>query len=475
MSDITLVGLNHKTAAVELREALAFTAEESSDALKSLIKGEQNSKIITEAMLFSTCNRMEILFTSAKQNSEKLSSGDKELSENSTQYVINFLSKYKNVPVSRFHDSLYIYRGGDAIRHLFRVASSLDSMIIGEPQILGQVKAAYRFAVSSNSSGVVINRLMHKAFSIAKRVRRETGIGDNAVSISYAAIELANKIFSDLSDRSVMLLGAGEMAELAVEHLISHGVKKIVVANRTFENAVNLAQRFNGINSSNSSRRCGAQNFLNIEDRVKSGKKDIVSAEPVRFEEREDKLKDVDIIISSTGATDYVLRASHVKKIMSLRKSKPLFFIDIAVPRDIDPEIHKIDNAYLYDIDDLQNIVDDNMDERKKEAIKGERLVDEAVIKFQRWLGNLDVVPTIVAIKEKIEKITASETEKTLSSLHLGEHEQEAIKRMTRAITSKIMHDPIRFLKNTGSHRDDAFYLNAAREIFNINNINGDY
>ncbi|MBF0112984.1 MAG: NAD(P)-binding domain-containing protein, partial [Desulfamplus sp.] len=149
----------------------------------------------------------------------------------------------------------------------------------------------------------------------------------------------------------VMLLGAGEMAELAVEHLISHGVKKIVVANRTFENAVNLAQRFNGINSSNSSRRCGAQNFLNIEDRVKSGKKDIVSAEPVRFEEREDKLKDVDIIISSTGATDYVLRASHVKKIMSLRKSKPLFFIDIAVPRDIDPEIHKIDNAYLYDID----------------------------------------------------------------------------------------------------------------------------
>ncbi|MBF0112985.1 MAG: glutamyl-tRNA reductase, partial [Desulfamplus sp.] len=166
MSDITLVGLNHKTAAVELREALAFTAEESSEALKSLLNDKQeDGKIITEAMLFSTCNRMEILFTSTKQNSEKLSSGDKELSENSTQYVINFLSKYKNVPVSRFHDSLYIYRGGDAIRHLFRVASSLDSMIIGEPQILGQVKAAYRFAVSSNSSGVVINRLMHKAFS----------------------------------------------------------------------------------------------------------------------------------------------------------------------------------------------------------------------------------------------------------------------------------------------------------------------
>lgn len=424
MSDITLIGINHKTAAVELREALAFTAEETNNALRSLIDSED----IREAMIFSTCNRMEILFIPAH--------------ENGVQSMISFLSGYKNIPVSRFQDALYIYRGGDAIKHLFRVASSLDSMILGEPQILGQVKAAYRSTITTKSSGVIINRLMHKAFSIAKKVRRETGIGDNAVSISYAAIELANKIFSDLSERSVMLLGAGEMAELAVEHLISHGVKKIVVANRTFENAVVLAEKFNG--------------------------------KAVKFEEREQQLQDVDIIVSSTGATEYVLTASHVKSIMSLRKNRPLFFIDIAVPRDIDPAINKIDNAYLYDIDDLQNIVDDNMDERKKEAIKGERLVEEAVIKFQRWLASLDVVPTIVAIREKIENITESETEKTLSGLNLGQHEEEAIKRMIKAITSKIMHDPIRFLKNTGDHRDDAFYLNAAREIFNINNMNGD-
>ncbi|MBF0234509.1 MAG: glutamyl-tRNA reductase [Desulfamplus sp.] len=424
MSDITLIGINHKTAAVELREALAFTAEDTSNALKSLISNDD----IKEAMIFSTCNRMEILFIPAH--------------ENGTQAMISFLSEYKNVPASRFQEALYIYRGSDAIKHLFRVASSLDSMILGEPQILGQVKAAYRATIANKSSGVIINRLMHKAFSIAKKVRRETGIGDNAVSISYAAIELANKIFSDLSERRVMLLGAGEMAELAIEHLISHGVKKIIVANRTFENAVTLAEKFNG--------------------------------KAVKFEERERMLQDVDIIVSSTGATEYVLTASHVKKIMSLRKSRPLFFIDIAVPRDIDPEINKIDNAYLYDIDDLQNIVDDNMDGRKKEAVKGERLVDEAVIKFQRWLSNLDVVPTIVAIREKIEKITEAETEKTLSSLQLGDEEQEAIKRMARAITSKIMHDPIRFLKNTGNHRDDSFYLNAAREIFNINNMNGD-
>lgn len=466
MSDIILIGLNHKTAAVELREALAFTQEEAADALNTLRRYAQ----IKEAMIFSTCNRMEIIFVSV---SGSLSEQDAESEgknirddQDSIQLMINFLSEYKQIEAACFKDSLYIYKGSDAIRHLFRVASSLDSMIIGEPQILGQVKSAYRLTAANKFSGVVINRLMHKAFSIAKKVRRETGIGDNAVSISYAAIELANKIFSDLSERKVMLLGAGEMAELAVEHLISHGVKKIIVANRTFENAAALADKFNGVNGSYESRRCSQS--------VVSTEKNFANAEAVRFEERERLLKDVDIIISSTGATEYVLTSSHVKKCMSLRKSRPLFFIDIAVPRDIDPAIHKIDNAYLYDIDDLQSIVDDNMAERKKEALKGERLVDEAVVKFQRWLENLDVVPTIVAIREKIERITELEIEKTLNSLHLKEEEQEAIKRMTRAITSKIMHDPIQFLKNTGNHRNDTFYLNAAREIFNINNMNGD-
>ncbi|MBF0573695.1 MAG: hypothetical protein HQK69_08040 [Desulfamplus sp.] len=274
------------------------------------------------------------------------------------------------------------------------------------------------------------------------------------------------------------------MAELAVEHLISHGVKKIFVANRTFENGVLLAKKFNGIKVVyGSNRSCGIQDIeehsRNIiqdsDDNLRKNKeKDIVNAEAVRFEERERLLQEVDIIISSTGATEYVLTAAHVKKSMIFRKNRPLFLIDIAVPRDIDPKINKIDNAYLYDIDDLQNIVDDNMEERKKEALKGERLVDEAVIKFQKWLENLDVVPTIVAIKEKIEKIIESETEKTLNSLSLKEEEQDAIKRMAQAITNKIMHDPIQFLKNSGNHRDDVFYLNAAREIFNINNMNGD-
>ncbi len=424
MSDITLIGINHKTASVELREALAFTTEETIFALKTL-KQRQDLK---ESLIFSTCNRMEILSIPA--------------CEDCVEAIITFLADFKKIPINRFRDALYIYRGNDAVKHLFRVASSLDSMIVGEPQILGQVKAAYRNTIETRSSGVILNRLMHKAFSIAKKVRRETGIGDSAVSISYAAIELANKIFSDLSQRSVMLLGAGEMAELAVEHLISHGVSKIVVTNRTFENAVTLAEKFNG--------------------------------EAITFEERQDALKDVDIIVSSTGATDHVLTAAHVKKIMRVRKQRPLFFIDIAVPRDIDPKVNKIDNAYLYDIDDLQHIVEDNMDGRKQEAVKGARLVEEAVIKFQRWLDSLEVVPTIVAIKGKIETITDIEARKTLNSLNLKPDEEDAIQRMLRAVTSKIMHDPIRFLKNTGCHRDDSIYINAARHLFNLNDLNGE-
>lgn len=425
MSDITIIGINHKTAPVELREALAFTEEEIHQALKII----HSTPEIKEAMIFSTCNRMETLFIPA--------------SSEGINFMKAFIADFKNTSLSNFEASLYIHKNSDAIRHLFRVASSLDSMIVGEPQILGQVKAAYRTTVADKTSGVILNRLMHKTFSIAKKVRRETGIGDNAVSISYAAIELAGKIFSDISTRHVLLMGAGEMAELAVEHLISHGVQKITVANRTFCNAVFLAEKFNGT--------------------------------AINFEERGDFLEQVDIIISSTGATEYILTADLVKKAMRKRKSRPLFFIDIAVPRDIDPDIHSIDNAYLYDIDDLQHIVDDNMDERKKEAVKAERLVEEAVIKFQKWMTSLSVVPTIVEIKEKIESITEAETKKTLLNLNLSPKDEQAILRMTRAINTKIMHDPIRFLKNTGTHRDNSIYLNAARHLFNLDNGNMPY
>nr|WP_319392475.1 glutamyl-tRNA reductase [uncultured Desulfobacter sp.] len=424
MPNIILIGANHKTAPVELREKLSFSQEQIETALE-FIKQDSGIK---EGLVVSTCNRLEFLYIPK--------AGDKENNDR-VDAVLAFISELKQLPVSEFKASLYIHTDDDAVRHLFCVAASLDSMVVGEPQILGQVKKAYKTAVNAGSSGVLLNRLMHKSFSVAKRVRKQTGIGDNAVSISYAAIELAHKIFADLATKSVMLIGAGEMAELAVEHLLAHQVKEIVVANRTFKNALELARKFNG--------------------------------QAVQYEEREAALADVDIIISSTGATEYVLTRDQVKGIMKKRQHKTLFFIDIAVPRDIDPRINKISNAYVYDIDDLRNIVETNISQREQETIRAQRFVEEALLAFRRWLDELAVVPTIKAINRKMTDIVTLECEKTLAGLaHLSKDDAESIRRMTRAIASRAIHDPILFLRNTGDHRDDSLYLNIARQLFNL-------
>lgn len=420
MPDIILIGLNHKTAPVEVREKLSFSQEEVESALEHFKQVEG----IRESLVFSTCNRVEILYIPKEENDQ-------------VENVIEFMARHKSVQTDEFKKCLYVHKNEAAIVHLFEVAASLDSMVVGEPQILGQVKEAYRTAVKSKSSGVLLNRLMHKSFSVAKKVRKETGIGDNAVSISYAAIELAGKIFSDLSRKSVMLLGAGEMAELAIEHLMSNQVKKIVVANRTFANAVELAEKFNGV--------------------------------AVKFEERHNMLAEVDIIISSTGATEYVLTKDQVKKVMKQRGHKTLFFIDIAVPRDIDPGINSISNAYVYDIDDLKNIVEVNKEQREKETVKAQRFVEEAAVKFEKWMEGLSVVPTIKALNDKMVSIVDMEFNKTVSGLkHLSEEDLQAIERMTRAIASRTIHDPILFLRNTGDHRDDSLYLNVTRQLFNL-------
>ncbi|MDD9303571.1 MAG: glutamyl-tRNA reductase [Desulfobacter sp.] len=419
MSKIILIGANHKTAPVEIREKLSFSSDETLAALESF----KEDPCIREGLVFSTCNRTEIVYIPE--------TGDQ------IEKMIEFISSHKDLPVEKFRSSLYILEDDDAIRHMFCVAASLDSMMVGEPQILGQVKKAYKTAVTVGASGVLLNRMMHKAFSVAKRVRKETGIGDNAVSISYAAIELANKIFSDLSTKSVMLLGAGEMAELAVEHLMAHKVKQIVVANRTFKNALTLAQKFNGT--------------------------------AVQYEERVAALADVDIIISSTGATDYVLTRDQVKQVMKKRKHNTLFFIDIAVPRDIDPRINRMSNAYVYDIDDLKNIVESNIQAREQETVKAARFVEEALVAFRKWLDGLSIVPTIKAINDKMTGIVDMEFKKTLPGLgHLSAQDIQSIERMTRAIATRAIHDPILFLRNTGDHRDDSLYLNVARQLFNL-------
>lgn len=420
MSSILLIGLNHQTAPVEVRECLAFSADEAVVALDALWQ----HPAIEEVVLFSTCNRVEVLLTAPEQTA-------------AVEATTHFLSRHKDVPPENFQNSLYIYEGIEAVRHLFRVASSLDSMMVGEPQILGQIKEAYRLATQKKTTGVILNRLLHRSFFVAKRIRTETGIGDHAVSISYAAIELGRKIFGTLERKKVLLIGAGEMAELAVEHLIRNRAGDIYVANRTFERGVALAKRFQG--------------------------------SPIRFEEITDILEQVDIIISSTGSPEFIIRPDAVKAVMRRRKNRPLFFIDIAVPRDIDPSINRLDNAYVYDIDDLKSVIDDNIQDRKKEAMRGERIVDEAVIRFGEWFDSLRVVPTIVALRNKMESIADMEIKRTLHSLsHITEEDREALHRMKTAMINKLLHDPTLFLKGGESQDNLPLCLDVTRKLFKL-------
>lgn len=420
MLDIVLLGLNHKTAPVALRECIAISKDETVVALKAF----QELESIREVMLFSTCNRVEVLMIVQEKT-------------NAVEAVKNFLSELKHLPVSEFEKSLYIHEGDDAVRHVFRVAASLDSMVVGEPQILGQIKESYQMATITKTSGVLLNKLLHRTFFVAKRIRTETGIGDHAVSISYAAIELGRKIFGNFEGKKVLLIGAGEMAELAVEHLIRNMAEDILVANRTFESGVDLARKFKG--------------------------------QAIRFDEIESALQKVDIIISSTGSPDYVVTRNHVKGNIRQRRNRPLFFIDIAVPRDIDPEINRLTNTYVYDIDDLKGIVDENVNDRNKEAIKGERIVDEAVISFRNWYENLNVVPTIVELRKKIEEIAKGELNRTLNTVkHLSDDDIMAINRMTEAMANKILHDPTMLLKGTGRHQDKSVYLDVTRKLFKL-------
>ncbi|HZE20681.1 MAG TPA: glutamyl-tRNA reductase, partial [Desulfobaccales bacterium] len=321
----------------------------------------------------------------------------------------------------------------------------LDSMVVGEPQILGQMKTAYRQATEHRATGPILNRLVHKAFSVAKRVRGETGIGDHAVSVSYAAVTLAKKIFGELIGKTVLLLGAGEMAELALEHLKGQGVAQITVANRTLERGVSLARRFGG--------------------------------EAVSLEELPEQLLSADILISSTGAGDFIVTRDQVKGMMRRRKQRPLFLIDIAVPRDLDPALNELDNVYLYNIDDLKEVVEFNWQRRQHEAGKAERLVAAETLKFLHWLETLEVFPTIIALKDKAEAICQAELKKTLN--HPGPltpEQRQALEVLTGSITQKLLHDPILFLKRNRRPRRPHQELDLVRRLFNLDpDRGGDY
>lgn len=418
---LVVLGLNHETAPVELREKLTIPEAAIGEHIRLLKAKAPN---VLEEVILSTCNRVEIY-----ARVKNVHRGVEELKK--------FLCEYHEIDPDALDKAAYIYALDKAVEHLFKVSASLDSMIVGEPQILGQVKEAYRSARELEATGAILNNLFERSFSVAKRVRAETGIAENAVSVSYAAVELARKIFDDLSSKTALLIGAGEMIELAAKHLVAQGVETVLVSNRTYERAVELAREFNG--------------------------------EAVRFDRLHDELKRCDIVISSTGAPHFVVRRDLVEKVIAERGNRPMFFIDIAVPRDIEPAVNEIDNCYLYDIDDLKSVVQANMAEREREARKAESIIKGEVSEFLTWLDHLEVAPTITALRGLAENIRREEVEKTLRRIKgLSDKDREALDKMTRAIINKLLHAPTVNLKKKAETEEGGAFVQTARYLFDL-------
>lgn len=418
---IVLVGINHKSAPVEVRERLAFTEEACSTGLRSLVDGN----IVREGLIVSTCNRVEVL---AETTSERLSE--------TLERVNKFLSREETLPRSFFETHLYQHTDDEAIRHLFRVASSLDSMVVGEPQVLGQVRRAYSIALEAGTAGRILNRLVHQAFRVAKRVRTETGIGSNAVSISYMAVELGKKIFNSLEGHTALLIGAGEMAELSARHLLNSGVSRVLIANRTAERAQHLAAELGG--------------------------------EPVNFEALSDHLAEADIVISSTGADQYLITEQMAREALSKRRNRPSFFIDISVPRNIDPAVGKIPNVFVFDIDDLESVISSNIREREREAERAELIVESEIMQFQQMLRLLDIGPTIGALRNKLQGIAKLEMTRQRNRLGpLTDEQEAAIEALLVSTVNKISHPLLSHMRRSYG-ASDAETIQAWRDIFGL-------
>lgn len=419
--ELFVLGLSHKTAPIDVRERLAVPERELPKALEAL--GEVPE--LAERMFFTTCNRAEV-YGVAEGPLAKAVEATRES-----------LERYRHLDRSALAGALYAYDGTDAVRHVFRVASSLDSMVIGEPQILGQVKTAYTVARSQQATGIILNNLLEQAFHVAKRVRTETGIAAAAVSISSVAVELARKIFGDLEGRTVLILGAGEMAELALRHLVDDGVRSILVANRSHDRAVALAGQFHG--------------------------------RAVTYDTFRQEMLGADIVISSTSAPHLILKKEDMQAIILERRHRPIFLIDIANPRDIDPGCNEVDNVYLYNIDDLQSVVSANLKERQREAERAEAIIEREVGVFQTWLRGLEVVPTIVSLRDRVEEIRAAELQKAMSRMgDLTPEQRETIASMTTAMINKILHQPMSELRRRAVHQDGHVYSAVLRRLFGL-------
>ncbi len=417
--NIIVVGLNHRTAPVDIRERLAFPEK---------MQGLTAEKIKTlpgvlESLVLSTCNRVEVYAVL-----------DEGVDGHSR--IIRFLSDHHKIPEMDLVKYLYCLSTEEAVRHVFRVTSSLDSMVVGEPQIIGQVKEAYTQASEIKATGALLHRLFHRAFSVAKQVRSETSIAAHAVSVSYAAVELGKKIFTTLEGKSALLVGAGEMGELAAQHLQAAGISKLLVTSRTIERAARLAETLRGT--------------------------------PIPFDQVVPSLAGMDVGICSAAAPRYLILPEMATEAMRARNGRPMFFIDISVPRNIDPRINDIDNVYLYNIDDLEAVVAENLTVRRKEAEKAEAIAEKEAREFIQWIERLDIVPVIKMFRERMETIRRKEMEKTLSRWKgLTPKQMEAVDSMTSAIINKILHTPVTRLKESGED-DMVLYIDALKKLFKL-------
>ncbi len=418
---IVLVGLNHKSAPIEVREQLAFTDEACTENLRQLIDG----KVLSEGLIVSTCNRVEVIAATAAQQPLDCVSR-----------ISDFLGRTQRVPSNVYGKHLYTYTDEAAVRHMFRVASSLDSMVVGESQIMGQVRRAYALAVEAGTAGRVLHRLVHHAFRVAKRVRTETGIAASAVSISYTAVELGRKIFGSLEGCTVLLIGTGQMAELAAQHLANAGAARILVANRTHEAAKELAAQFGGV--------------------------------AVDYARLADHLADADIVLCSTGAREYIITPEMARRAREARRNRPAFFIDISVPRNVDPAVGELDNLFVFDIDDLEAVIASNIREREREAEHAELIVDSEVMQFQQALRNLDIGPTVSALRQKLLTVARAEYERQRPRLgELTPAQEQAIEALLLSTVNKISHPLIHRLRRSYD-TGEAENMQAWRESFGL-------
>ena len=418
-----VIGINYKTAPVEIRERLSFNEADLSDAIKKL----NTKKSILENIILSTCNRTEIYAVV-----DQLHTG--------RYYIKEFLSEWFGLEQKEFSPFLFVYEDDGAIDHLFNVTCGLNSMVLGETQILGQVRTSFMLAQQEATTGTVFNHLFKQAITLAKRAHSETDIGANAVSVSYAAVELAKKIFGSLANKHVLIFGAGKMGELAAQNLHGNGVKQVTVINRTHEKAIDLANRFSG--------------------------------KARTLAELEKALVEADILISSTGSKDFVISKEMMVGVEKKRKGKPLFMVDIAVPRDLDPRIGELENVFLYDIDDLEGIVEANLQERKKAAERIMLMIEKEIVDFKQWLGTLGVVPVISALREKAHAIQ-SETMVSLERKlpNLSERDLKVLNKHTKSIINQLLKDPILQAKELAARPDANQAMELFMKIFNIEEL----